>query len=638
MPSVVKKYEDAIVESYRQNCAFGYEGGRRMSFQEIDKMMYQAFTSMREMQQDEKTDVDESGLPSKIVPPNSVMYTNCAELSAYLVAVYVAKSTIIDIPDLPNAMHVTAALKDKIGRDSSRHAWALELIKIIQNSVIYNFGVAELRLTPKRENTLKAINPYNFFYDQSVPLDKIGMDALYAGYTELVTLPTLYRLMMASGGQWLTGVGQSLISDINALERISYLTSQRSAFVGDYVAGGFGMTLNSALLRNAARSNHTPDWYAVLNDLPDDVESRVKIRTSIAKGRFQLTTYYCRAMPEWLGLPAKKYGSYNGQDSGQIPVFKMVILDHTYLMYVEPVVESHGYLPLMAGQVQVDTTGDALTYSESLAPVQVFSAKLNIARIAAMRRALSDRGLYDKTLIDTDAINDRNPTAQIPVNGHSMRELGKGIRDAYMHLPFDSSGIAQLMGSIGEVDEFASRISGNNPQMQGAHLPGNRTAGEAIRVNTMGEGRFRVYSILFQQTFMTPFKIQLRSNLADSTQELTYYNPKTGRKESVSQAEYAENEPDFVMSDGMMPSTKMVSPEMLGNLLTAVIQIPQLQATKDVGAMIDLLARAGGVEDFHKIPPPSQQAQQAQASAQQGQQQAAASQANNVKQSSEAAA
>ena len=626
-----KKYEDAIVESYRANCTFGYGGGRRMSYTEIDKMMYQAFTAMREMQQAEKLETDESDLPSKIVPPNSVMYVNCAELSAYLVAVYVAKSTIIEVPDLPNAMHVTAALKDKIGRDSGRHAWALELIKIIQNSVIYNFGAAELRLTAKRENVLRAINPYNFFYDQSVPPDKIGSDALYAGYTELVTLPTLYRLISASGGQWLTDVGKSLISDINALERVSYLTSQRSEFIGDYCAGGFGMTLSNALVRSARESNyHTPDWHAVVNDL-SDVEQRVKLRTSIAKGNYQLTTYYCRAMPEWLGLPAKKYASYTGSDSGQIPVWKMYILDHTYLMAVEPVVESHGYLPLMAGQVQVDTAGDSLTYSESLAPVQVFSAKLNIARIAAMRRALSDRGLYDKSLIESDDINNRSPTAQIPVNGHSMRELGKGIRDAYFHLPFDSSGIAQLMGGIGEVDDFASRISGNNPQMQGAHLPGNRTAGEAQRVNMMGEGRFRVYSILFQQTFMLPFKIQLRSNLSDSTQELTYYDPATGRKQSVSQAEYAEYEPDFVLADGMMPSTKMISPDMLSSLLTAVIQIPQLQATKDVGAMVDLLARAGGVEDFHKIPPPNpevlkaqQAAQQAQTSAQQGQQQQAA--------------
>lgn len=628
-----KKYEDAIVESYRANCTFGYEGGRRMSYTEIDKMMYQAFTAMREMQQAEKLETDESDLPSKIVPPNSVMYVNCAELSAYLVAVYVAKSTIIEVPDLPNAMHVTAALKDKIGRDSGRHAWALELIKIIQNSVIYNFGAAELRLTAKRENVLRAINPYNFFYDQSVPPDKIGSDALYAGYTELVTLPTLYRLISASGGQWLTDVGKSLISDINALERVSYLTSQRSEFIGDYCAGGFGMTLSNALVRSARKSNdHVPDWHAVVNDI-SDVEQRVKLRTSIAKGNYQLTTYYCRAMPEWLGLPAKKYASYNGSDSGQIPVWKMYILDHTYLMAVEPVVESHGYLPLMAGQVQVDTAGDSLTYSESLAPVQVFSAKLNIARIAAMRRALSDRGLYDKSLIESDDINNRSPTAQIPVNGHSMRELGKGIRDAYFHLPFDSSGIAQLMGGIGEVDDFASRISGNNPQMQGAHLPGNRTAGEAQRVNMMGEGRFRVYSILFQQTFMLPFKIQLRSNLSDSTQELTYYDPATGRKQSVSQAEYAEYEPDFVLADGMMPSTKMISPDMLSSLLTAVIQIPQLQATKDVGAMVDLLARAGGVEDFHKIPPPNpevlkaqQAAQQAQTSAQQGQQQPAATQ------------
>ena len=610
-----KSYEYGIVESYRANCASGFEGDRRLSFEEIDKQLYSSYKELQKQAAslDLDADTDASGLPLKIIPPNSIVYTNCAELSAYLVAVYVAKSSLIEIPDLPNAMNITAALKDKLNHDSSRHSWALELIKIIQNSVVYNYGAAELRLSAKRENVLRALNPFNCFYDPSVSADRVGSDALYAGYTEVVTLPTLYRLLFAGGEQWLTSVGRSLITDISALERISYLTASRDSFVGDYVTGGYGRLL-------LPRSTSVTDWKSVVYGMPDSTEDRIKLRTRLASGTYQLTTYYCRAMPEWLQLPSEKYGTYNGQESGQIPVFKMYILDHTYLMAVEPVVESHGMLPIMIGQVQTDTSGSPLTYSESLVPVQTFSAKLNAARVSALRRALSDRGLYDRSLIDTDAINDRNPTAQIPVNGHSMRELGKSIRDTYLHLPFDTSGVAQLMGSIGEVDEYASRISGNNPQMQGSHLPGNRTAGEAARVNSFGEGRFRVYSILFQQTLMTPFKLLLRSNLGDSTQSLTYYEPTTRRKQSVSPAEFLEIEPDLVMSDGLMPSSKMVSPDMLSSLITALIQIPELRATKDIAAAFDWLARAGGVEDFHKIPPPPQQ----QVAMQQQQQQQAA--------------
>ena len=607
-------WEDNVVMLYRANVSTGAACGSNVErYNRIDELMYASFTSLTEAMKD-ATDVDESGLPLKLIPPNALVYLNCAELAAYLIAVYVAKMPIIEVPDLPNAMHVTQAVKDKIQRDSTKYNWALEMIRIIQNAVVYNSGAAEVRLSAQKDNIIKSVNPYNFFYDDSVLPSAIGDDARFAGYTDLVTLPTLYRILGAVQPDFVTSVGKKLIANVDTLENLSVLRHFTQGFAGSYRQSGLERILAGYSQRHDERGGapvniggfFNTDWSVELEDKPtfDTMEERLFARNQMARGQHELTTYYHRGMPSWLGLPAKTYGSYKDLD-GVLPVWKITLLNHTYLLAVEPVIERHGQIPLMMGQVTVDNTAAPLAFSESLAPTQVYGAKLNNARVAALRRALSDRGLYNDALVDSGKVANRSATAQIPVNGHALQEMGWRMSDAYMHLPFDPSGVGQLIGALGEVDSYAARISGNNPQMQGSHLPGNRTAAEAARVNTMGEGRFRVYSIILQQTFMSKLKSVLRSNFKDSTGVLTYFDPATRTKKSITPQEYADNESDFVLSDGLMPSNKMISPEAVASLITAIIQIPELRGIKDLGAMITLLATSSGIEDFARIPAPT---------------------------------
>ncbi len=617
-------WEDVLVALYRASCTEARADSTLWSrMNTIDELMYTSFKKMftlwKESSKDGAQDsskVDASGLPLDIIPPNAVVYANAMELAAYLCAVYAYKNPIIDVPTLPNAPHVTEAVKAKLQRDSNAGNWALEMIKIIQSAVFYNLSPAEVRLTSTKDNSLRAIDPQNCFYDVSVSPDRVSMDGMYAGYTEVVTLTMLYRIMSAVPNEFVSRAAQQLLTNINALEQVAMLRAETQGFVGAYrdttVSSQLAKALGMGLIEGAqASGGGAVNWNAFYDNLDIPKDSPASQRMKISANTFELTTYYRRAMPAWLELPPKTYSSYTGS-AGQLPVFRILILNHTYLLACEPVKEQHGRIPMMFGSITADSSGSvALAYTESLGATQIYTDKLNAARIEAIRRALSDRGLYDSELVDGDAIKNRGAAAQIPVNGHALKDRDKSIRDAYLHLPFDASGVSALLGMLGESQNFAERISGNNAQMQGGRLPGNKTALEAQREASFGEGRFRVYSIIFQQTFMMPFKIILRSNMGESTSVLTYYDAAAGVKKALTPQEFKDNEFDFELSDGQLPSSKLLSPEAVGQLITAVIQVPELRQTKDLGIMMDLFAGALGVEDFDRIPPPNAASQAA---------------------------
>ena len=78
--------------------------------------------------------------------------------------------------------------------------------------------------------------------------------------------------------------------------------------------------------------------------------------------------------------------------------------------------------------------------------------------IAARRRAISDRGLYDPSRVGEEQINSDNPSAKIPVRPAAY---GKPLSEAYYAIPFrdDQSGV--IMQEMGSVIKLSELISGN---------------------------------------------------------------------------------------------------------------------------------------------------------------------------------
>lgn len=605
----IPQWQRDIVATYRKSLSAGCNHRQRLH--SIDAELYAALRTFVSARAGSKTEVDENGLPVSVAPPESTILTNALDLCAYLCAVYAFNQPMIGVPDLPDAMHVTTAIKDKLTRDANFGNWMLEMVKVITNAVFYNFSPGEVRLTADKSIRIRALDPYNVFYDAAVSPENVGKDGMFAGYTDLQTAAQLYRTLRTVSEQYLTSTAAAVLVGFDDL--ITYRDLVSGSNSGGGMAHSESMVMQQIIhaitsyTGGSERSVASGMSSAVVNwDMFFAGTGGNKDKTDRSDYCVEVTTYYRRGLPEWFGLDKKVYGRYDSSKT-QLPVFKFTIVSHTFLVAVEPVSESHGLIPIIFGQTNVSTAvGLPLAFTELLMPVQAFSDKMSMARVSSLRRVLSSRGLYDDKAIDPQSISNMSSTAQIRVNGHSLSEKNRSIGDVYQPMPFDASGASYLLGALGDSATYAERISGNNAAMQGGHIPGNRVASEAARVNQMGEGRFRVYAMIFQQTFLSSLKFIIRNNLQDCVDTLTYYDPKTRRLAAVTLSEYISNEYEFDMSDGLLPSTKVASPDAVSAILATVTQIPELRYMKDLGIMVSMLAKAAGVEGFDRIPPPSQ--------------------------------
>lgn len=604
----VPVWEKNITSAFNVAMQTAYGVSDRSRFEAILKETYKAIgDSKSETSKDNS--VDANGIPLNIVSPSHIMLGNTLDVVAYLSAIYAFKNPIFSVSDILQALHVSDAIKAKVQKDAVNGNWALEMIKWVTNTAMYNYGPAELRLDRRQAvNSLRALCPFNTFCDADVPLERVARDGMFAGYHEQVNVAMLFRDLLAVPEQYRTTWGARLLADMNAL---AYLPPP-SGTVGYYDP-------SAALQRNTAGSYKQEaaqvDWAEFYADVPQN-DNTVSARLQRSANRYTRTTYYRRAMPEWLGLPPDTYPPAEAETLTSLPVFKLTFLDGHTLLAVEPVSEVHKMIPMVFAQLFASTSvGSPPSFTELLAPVQKFASKLDNGRFAALRRSLSDRGIFDPEFISADSMKDSAPNAKIPI-GSKAKPDGFSIGNVYYPIPFDSNGVSALLGMLGEVDTYAARIVGNNVQMQGGRLPGNKIAAEAMREAQMAEGRFRVYAIVFQQTGLSPLKEMLRSNLMELPSALEYVDKITGSRRSLTGQELRENRFDFDMSDGLLPGSKTITPEAASALMTMVTQIPPLQALYDLRTLFALLGRTLGVEDIDKIPTPDVAQQQLQAAAQ----------------------
>lgn len=618
--TVSKEWETTLVANMHTLMASSMPGSR----ESMTRQLQQLYIAMRNYDSESAADAkakaagkggfDKNGLPLNLTTPIPTAFANASDLAAYLIGVYAIRKPILQVPDLPNAMNITTAVKDALDRDSRDGGWAAELIKCIQNAVYLDYGPLEVRVTSTGTNKFKALCPFNTFVDTDVTLDKAPAQGRFAGYMEKTSLAVLYQtLMEVPKKEYLTSWGERLLTNPLRLTEIGT------------IAGSLGNCYHyhePAFRINSERGDITPsgvtggtDWSLFGNE---DKAAKVEHNIDTMNHVLYTTTVYRRSRFDWLGLPKEIYGvdpkaQSDGSIGTKVPIYKMVYLNGAVLLSVEPVEEEHGLLPVVFGTMSLTaSTGDRpYTITEQLVPAQAYSAKLMAARITAIRQSLNNKAIADRTLIkNPESLNKSSDDAVAFIETHKAEDGTGDIRKAYMQLPFDSSGVSNLLGMLSEGDILAERIIGNSAQMRGIRTPGNKLQSEVSRDSTFAEGRFQVYAIIFQQTAMSPIKAMLRSNLGSVPGALTYFNRDEAKMMAINAQEFRESQFDFGISDGLLPSQKRIAPDAIGNLLTAVTQIPELAQEFELRDLFILFAHAVGVEDIERVPKPQQRAQQ----------------------------
>lgn len=309
------------------------------------------------------------------------------------------------------------------------------------------------------------------------------------------------------------------------------------------------------------------------------------------------TMLYARIIPFEFGIYAT---------SPHTPqIWEFCIINGAHVLFARPLSNYHDYLPIITG-VPHD---DALRYqTKSLAGnAQGFQdqaqALWNI-HLESQRRNLSDRTLYDPSMVDPAQMNNPNPSAKIPIKANA---LGRALNQAVFPFPFrDNTG--NLPQEAQAIVGFANMMNGQNQASQGQFVKGNKTMEEYNDVMSNSTFRNRMFALSIENGFHAAMKQILlvntlqyqdtasfiqASGLTDSGKPITY-NPVDVRNANLA----------FKLSDGAQPKSKILSTDQMSNAMTAISTSPQIGQEYSTGDIFAYLLDMQGadISQFKKDP------------------------------------
>lgn len=517
----------------------------------------------------------------------------------YQAGVYLTGDPLFGVVSAPEFIDEALQMQSILEDNSIRGGWARELIMFFRDGFKYNFAPLEVswdrEITytvetnlakslkngiPKEViwtgNKLKRIDPYNTFVDTRVPASEVYKTGEFAGYTELMTrielksfvarLPDIIIANLIPAFE--SGLGTAPTNDASAM---SYYVPDINPNIQEEDYKGAGTNW----LRWAGLST-------IRNTKID------------YKDAYEVTTLYAKVLPSEFELRVP---------SNNTPqIYKLIIVNHQHIIYAEQQTNAHAYLPILIGQ----PLEDGLSYqTKSLAdngiPFQQTATAYMSSILASRRRAISDRVLYDPSRITSSHINSPNPSAKIPVRPAAY---GKNISDSVFQFPYREDQAAVSMQQISTLLGLANQLSGQNQASQGQFVKGNKTLHEFESVMQNANGRDQLAAILLQYQVFVPMKQILKLDILQFQGGTTVYNRDKKIAVEIDPVALRVAVLNFRVSDGLIPSSKILSSDSFARALQAFGGSPEIAASYNIAELFSYLMKTQGADitDFEKSP------------------------------------
>jgi hypothetical protein len=422
-------------------------------------------------------------------------------------------------------------------------------------------------------NSIRRLDPYNTIFDTRVPLTEIPDKGEFAGFTELMSRTQLKMFIATLPNKMVDNITAAFESGLGGN------TVNTSSVASYYIP-----PINQDALVNLNIRAGT-DWMAWASAS----QSQSKIQY---KNVYEVTTLYARIIPSDFAMRVPAPNTPQ--------VWKFVYINHQILVYAERQTNAHGKLPILFGQ----PLEDGLSYqtkslAQNVQPIQELSSAMMNSVIAARRRAISDRGLYDPSRVGEAQINSDNPSAKIPVRPAAY---GKPLSEAYFPIPFRDDQSATIMQEMGAVVKLAELISGQNPARQGQFVKGNKTQTEYSDVMNNSNGRDQNTAILLEAQVFTPLKEMLKLNILQYQGPDSLYYKEEGKQVKVDPIALRKATIDFKITDGLSPASKLISADSFQTALQVIGSSPQIGAGYNIGPMFSYMMKTQGAQiaDFEK--------------------------------------
>lgn len=521
----------------------------------------------------------------------------------YQSSVFLQGNPIFGVVSDPSNQDAALQIETIIENQQVRGGWVDELQQCFRDGFKYNLMGAEVAWEAETVsvkaaddstqqsvvwagNNLRKLDLYNTFYDPRVAPAKIAKDGEFGGYHELLSWVKLVRK--------LTGLGVPM-DEILLLSKGTLTKDNLSKMADSQVTQGFGFRYFFPLFRNDGMGAEVPahQWTGFLPARLDDSVPHGYLKDYLAT-QFQVTTIYVRIIPIEHDI---------GVADNEMPqIWKFVVVNGHTIVYASQMTEAHQMLPTVFSQPYNDGLGlQTKSLAENVSPFQWLTTALANSSIHARRKGLANQFLYDPNRIDPGLLNSDNPTSRIPVKASAF---GSNVADAIHPIPWSDNLYQYNSADIQYYGQLADSVTGQNQARQGQFVKGNKTRTEYVDIMTNAQGRDHTVALSLEASFFYPIKEMIKSNIIQFQQVGSYYN-RDERKQVDIEPETLRNAIlEFKVSDGLVPSDKLISQEALMVAFQTMQSMPGVGAGYDVQGLFSYLLKTQGarIDAFEKSP------------------------------------
>ncbi len=510
----------------------------------------------------------------------------------YLASVFLTGNPLFGVVSSPEYEDAALQMESLIDQQATYGGWVRELMMFFRDGLKYNLAALEVTwntevtyaiesdvtyspIEGKQKqviwagNCIRRHDPYNILFDTRVDPVDIPSKGEFAGYVELMGRVALKQF----------------------LARLPSRMNVTSAFESGVGGGGNSATyyipqLNpDALLNRNLRA--TTNWLTWAGLESSDGTPRINY-----KGIYEVTTLYARIIPSDFGLRVP---------SDNTPqVFKLIIVNGSVLVYAERQTNAHQLLPMLFSQPLEDGLAyQTKSFGSNVAPIQSVTSGMLNSVIAARRRAISDRTVYDPSRINESDINSDNPSAKIPVRPAAY---GKNVAEAVYAFPYRDDQSPQILQEIGAFNSWANIITGQNQAQQGQFVKGNKTLHEYADVMQHASGRSQMMAMLQETQIFTPLKMILKVNILQYQTATSVYSKAANKEVTIDPVALRQAVMDFQVSDGLIPTDKLINSDAFTVAMQAFSTSPMIASAYNVAPMFSYLLKTQGanVKPFEK--------------------------------------
>jgi len=564
----------------------------RQYYRELDRSQTQARAELA------NATGDQSKIQNITVP---VVGPQVDSAKAYLTEMFLSSYPIFPVTASPENADVAQQLETLLGNSAVHFQWGRHLAMCIHDGLNHNLLAVEVAWknesttsivndasqsvsqgVPKEEvfsgNMLKHLDLYNLIFDPRVPPAEMHKRGEFAGYTELLTRIELKQLLL--------DLDRSLT--MNATQAFESPTVTNNT--ADTGAGSFYMpSINPKSLVDPANVGF--NWMKWAKQTTNQ-----KIRY---QDMYEVTTLYCRVIPKELMI----FPTGGRKTAGEPQIYKFIIVNQRVPIYVERMVNAHGYIPIVIGQLNEDGLGlQTKSFADNAAPYQQIATSLWNSGIASQRRKVYDRIYYDPSRINKADIDKADPVARIPVK---QTAYGLPIDQSIYVAPYRDEGVAGILGMAREVVDMADIASGQNRVQRGQFQKGNKTRTEFNEVMQNSDARPRMAALLLGISWFQPIKDILKTNILQFQPPAELFNQDKQKQVKIEPVRIRTIAWQFQLADGVMPSDKFLNFELFGQVLQFATAVPQAAAEWDLPGMFAYQLKMQGarwVDNFRRTP------------------------------------